>query len=254
MAEIGETILEIRSLRVFYGVHEAVRGVDMDIRRGCVTAIIGSNGAGKTSILNAVSGMVRREGSILFDGRPLSEKAHRVVREGLIQVPEGRKIFAGLTVEENLRAGAYVVHGREVDALLEEQYTLFPRLKERSAQDAGTLSGGEQQMLAICRALMAKPKLLMLDEPSLGLAPVIVNEVFDTILRIKNEGVSIILVEQNAKKSLGISDTAYVVENGCVVMTGTGSELLKNPEVAAAYLGTGRKQGGDSDGSDHKAG
>ena len=244
MAEMSDTILEIRSLRVLYGVHEAVCGVDMDIRRGSITAIIGSNGAGKTSILNAISGMVRREGSIRFNGHPLSEKAHRVVREGLIQVPEGRKIFAGLTVEENLRAGAYVVPAREVDSLLAEQYALFPRLGERRMQDAGTLSGGEQQMLAICRALMSKPKLLMLDEPSLGLAPVIVNEVFENILRIRNEGVSIILVEQNAKKSLSISDAAYVVENGRVVMTGTGKELLRNPEVAAAYLGTGRKQGG----------
>ena len=253
MGDMRDTILEIRSLRVFYGVHEAVRGVDMDIHRGSITAIIGSNGAGKTSILNAISGMIRREGSIRFEGHPLSEKAHRVVREGLIQVPEGRKIFAGLTVEENLLAGAYTVPGRKAEALLDAQYSLFPRLGERRTQDAGTLSGGEQQMLAICRALMARPKLLMLDEPSLGLAPVIVNEVFENILRIRDEGVSIILVEQNAKKSLGIADKAYVIENGRVSMTGTGKELLNNPEVASAYLGTGRKQGGDSYGNHSEA-
>ena len=234
-------ILEIRNLKVFYGVHEAVCGVDMDIAEGTITAIIGSNGAGKTTIINAISGMVKRQGEILYNGKPLSDKANRIVKDGIIQVPEGRKIFAGLTVEENLLAGAYTVKDRrEINRLLEEQYALFPRLRERKKQDAGTLSGGEQQMLAICRGLMGKPRILMLDEPSLGLAPVVVNEVFRNIVRIRDEGITVILVEQNAKKSLGICDRAYVIETGRVVLSGTGSEMLNDPEVAAAYLGSER--------------
>ena len=240
MANI-QNILEIRDLTVCYGIHEAVSGVNMDIAEGKITAIIGSNGAGKTSIINAISGAIPRSGKLTYSCAPLSEKANMVVRQGVIQVPEGRKIFAGLTVEENLMAGAYTVKGnKEVARLLEQQYEMFPRLRERRQQDAGTLSGGEQQMLAICRGLMGKPKVLMLDEPSLGLAPVVVNEVFRNIQRIRDEGVTIILVEQNAKKSLSICDYAYVIENGHVVMSGTGQEMLANPEVAAAYLGSGR--------------
>ncbi len=236
-------ILEIRGLKVFYGVHEAVCGVDMDIAEGSITAIIGSNGAGKSTIINAISGAVKYEGQILCRGEALPTKENRVVRQGVVQVPEGRKIFAGLTVEENLRAGAYTVHGhKEIERLLQEQYEMFPRLGERRQQDAGTLSGGEQQMLAICRGLMAKPKVLMLDEPSLGLAPVIVNDVFRNIQRIRDEGITVILVEQNAKKSLSICDYAYVIETGHVVMSGTGKEMLENPEVAAAYLGSTRNQ------------
>lgn len=236
-------ILEIRGLKVFYGVHEAVCGVDMDIAEGSITAIIGSNGAGKSTIINAISGAVKHEGDILYDGAPLPAKENRVVRQGIVQVPEGRKIFAGLTVEENLRVGAYTVRGhREIERLLQEQYEMFPRLGERRQQDAGTLSGGEQQMLAICRGLMGKPRVLMLDEPSLGLAPVIVNDVFRNIQRIRDEGITVILVEQNAKKSLSICDYAYVIETGRVTMSGTGKEMLQNPEVAAAYLGSTRKQ------------
>ena len=234
-------ILDIRGLKVFYGVHEAVCGVDMQIAEGKITAIIGSNGAGKTTIINAISGAVPREGEILYQGSPISTQASQVVRRGVIQVPEGRKIFAGLSVEENLMVGAYALKDRrKVAKLLEEQYTLFPRLRERRQQDAGTLSGGEQQMLAISRGLMGDPKVLMLDEPSLGLAPVIVNEVFHTIQRIKDEGITVVLVEQNAKKSLSISDYAYVIENGRVTISGTGREMLENPEVAAAYLGSTR--------------
>lgn len=233
-----EYILDIQGLKVFYGAHEAVRGVNMKIAPGTITAIIGSNGAGKTSIINAISGIAKHEGTILYEGKALTDKAHRVVKERVIQVPEGRKIFLGFTVDENLLAGAYSVNSRkEIEKLLEEQYQMFPRLRERRNQDAGTLSGGEQQMLAISRGLMSKPKVLMLDEPSLGLAPVIVKEVFDHIVRIKNEGITIILVEQNAKKSLSICDYAYVIENGCVVMEGTGEEMLDNPQVAVAYLG-----------------
>ena len=237
------TILDIQDLRVFYGIHEAVSSVNMKIEEGTITAIIGSNGAGKTTIINAISGMVARKGSILYAGNPLPESASKVVAQGIVQVPEGRKIFAGLTVEENLRAGAYTVKGKkEIERLLKEQYALFPRLEERRKQDAGTLSGGEQQMLAICRGLMGKPKVLMLDEPSLGLAPVVVNEVFRNIRRIRDAGITVILVEQNAKKSLSIADYAYVIENGRVVTSGTGREMLENPEVAAAYLGSARQK------------
>lgn len=236
-----DTIMQIRGLKVFYGVHEAVCGVDMDIAKGSITAIIGSNGAGKSTIINAISGAVKYEGSITFRGAPLPGKENRIVRQGVVQVPEGRKIFAGLSVEENLRAGAYTVGNRkEIETLLQAQYEMFPRLGERRQQDAGTLSGGEQQMLAICRGLMSKPKILMLDEPSLGLAPVVVNDVFRNIQRIRDEGVTVILVEQNAKKSLSICNYAYVIETGHVVMSGTGEEMLRNPEVAAAYLGSTR--------------
>ena len=235
------TILDIQNLQVTYGIHEAVSGVNMQIEEGKITAIIGSNGAGKTTIINAISGMVPRKGTILYNGKPLPESASKVVSQGVVQVPEGRKIFAGLSVEENLRAGAYTVRGKkEIERLMKEQYEMFPRLDERRKQDAGTLSGGEQQMLAICRGLMGKPKVLMLDEPSLGLAPVVVNEVFRNIQRIKEAGITVILVEQNAKKSLSIADFAYVIENGRVVMSGTGKEMLENPEVAAAYLGSTR--------------
>ncbi len=237
------TILDIRGLTVFYGVHEAVCGVDMQIDEGNITAIIGSNGAGKTTIINAISGTVPHQGEIRYEGGLLPARANRVVRQGIVQVPEGRKIFAGLTVEENLTAGAYTVKNRkEIDRLLQAQYEMFPRLKERRKQDAGTLSGGEQQMLAICRGLMSKPRVLMLDEPSLGLAPVVVNEVFRNIQTICQEGITIILVEQNAKKSLSICHRAYVIETGRVVMSGTGQEMLENPEVASAYLGAARDQ------------
>lgn len=235
-------ILEIRDLSVSYGVHEAVSHVDMDIAQGSITAIIGSNGAGKTTIINAISGMVPRKGRITLNGAPLPEQANRVVKRGIVQVPEGRKIFAGLTVEENLRLGAYTVpSAEETTRLLQEQYELFPRLGERRTQDAGTLSGGEQQMLAICRGLMAKPKVLMLDEPSLGLAPVIVNDVFRTIQKIRDEGITVILVEQNAKRSLSICDYAYVIESGKLFTSGSGQQMLADPRIAAAYLGASRK-------------
>lgn len=235
-------ILQIRDLRINYGVHEAVHGVNMDVAQGKITAIIGSNGAGKTTIINAISGTIRREGSVNFRGQPLTPKAHRVVRLGIVQVPEGRRIFPGLTVEENLMLGAYTVKDRKrINQLLEDQYRIFPRLKERKKQDAGTLSGGEQQMLAISRALMSDPQLLMLDEPSLGLAPVIVEDVFKHIERIRDEGVTVILVEQNAKKTLCVCDYGYVIENGRKVIEGKGAELLANADVNRAYLGAERE-------------
>jgi branched-chain amino acid transport system ATP-binding protein len=233
-------LLEIRNLRVSYGAVEAIHGVDLDIEEKSITAILGSNGAGKTTIINAVSGMLRRSGGIMFGGRPLSPKPDRVVRSGIVQIPEGRKIFPGLTVEENLRLGAYTASVRDLSRLMEEQFALFPRLKERINQDAGTLSGGEQQMLAIARGLMGKPRLLMLDEPSLGLAPIIVKDVFRIIENIRAQGITVMLVEQNAKKSLGICDKSYVIENGKIVLSGTGQELLNNEQIAKAYLGMGR--------------
>lgn len=235
-------ILEIKDLRVLYGSIEAIHGVDLKLEEGKITAIIGSNGAGKTTIINAISGMVHRTGTLTYNGKPLTDKTNRIVQEGIIQVPEGRKIFAGLTVEENLRLGAYALKNqKEVGDLIQKQYCIFPILRERSRQDAGTLSGGEQQMLAIARGLMAKPRILMLDEPSLGLAPIIINAVFEQILAIKDSGVTVLLVEQNAKKSLSICDYAYVIENGHAILEDTGENLLHNEKVAIAYLGTTRE-------------
>jgi len=236
------SILEIKDLRVWYGSLEAIHGVDLKLEEGKITAIIGSNGAGKTTIINAISGMVNRSGTLLYKGNPLTDKTNRIVQQGIIQVPEGRKIFAGLTVEENLRLGAYALKDqKQVIDLIHDQYCLFPILKERKNQDAGTLSGGEQQMLAIARGLMAKPTILMLDEPSLGLAPIIINDVFRNITAIKESGVTILLVEQNAKKSLSICDYAYVIENGHAILEDTGENLLNNEKVAIAYLGTTRE-------------
>lgn len=235
-------ILEIYNMRVSYGVHEAVHGLDMEVEEGKITAIIGSNGAGKTTIINAISGAIKRTGDIQYAGIPLTPKAHHVVRQGIVQVPEGRKIFPGLTVEENLMLGAYAIRDKKrIARLLKDQFQIFPRLEERRKQDAGTLSGGEQQMLAISRGLMGAPKVLMLDEPSLGLAPVIVEDVFRHIQRIRDEGITIILVEQNAKKSLCICDYGYVIENGRKVIEGKGQELLSNADVNRAYLGADRE-------------
>jgi len=237
------SLLEIKNLHAYYGSVEAIHGVTMTAERGKITVIIGSNGAGKTTIINSVSGMVKRDDSIFYNDKPLTQKPHKVAAAGITQVPEGRQVFVGMTVEENLRIGAYLIHShKEVHKLIDEQYEMFPRLRERRKQDAGTLSGGEQQMLAIGRGMMSRPKVLLLDEPSLGLAPLIVAEVFSSIQRIRDSNVTIVLVEQNAKKSLAICDYAYVIENGNLVHEGTGAELLENNEIAAAYLGTGDTQ------------
>lgn len=230
-------ILEIRNLFVSYGYIEALHGIDLDVEEGKITAILGSNGAGKTTMINSISGIVKYSGSITFEGEKLPTASNKVVHKGIVQVPEGRRIFAGLSVEENLRLGAFRLKGKTLQSDIEEQYELFPRLKERRTQDAGTLSGGEQQMLAISRGLMAKPRILMLDEPSLGLAPVIVNEVFKIIEDIRSRGTTVLLVEQNANKSLAICDYAYILETGNVFKQGLGSELLSDSEIAAAYLG-----------------
>jgi branched-chain amino acid transport system ATP-binding protein len=238
------SFLELDAVKVSYGMVQALHGVSLQIEEGKVTSIIGSNGAGKTTIINAISAMVPYDGEIRFDGKSLLRKSNQVVKKGLVQVPEGRKVFAGLSVEENLLVGAYSLSDRkEIPFLLDKQYSLFPRLEERKRQDAGTLSGGEQQMLVICRALMAKPQLLMLDEPSLGLAPIVVHEVFETIQRIRDEGTTILLVEQNANKSLCISDYGYVIENGKIILEGKGMDLLSNTKVAEAYLGGKRRNG-----------
>ena len=233
------SILEISNLTAAYGQNKVLHGIDARVEEGQIVAIIGSNGAGKSTLLNSISGLVKWQGKILFDGAPLPARSHKIVEKRVIQVPEGRRVFAGISVEENLRVGAYCLSNkREIEELLEKQYAMFPVLRDRRAQDAGTLSGGEQQMMAICRALMGKPRLLLLDEPSLGLAPLIVDFVFETIQKIRDTGVTVLLVEQNANRSLEIADYAYVMENGRITLEGTGREVLENPCVKEAYLGT----------------
>ncbi len=230
-------MLTIRDLSVNYGSVVALQAVSMDVAEGKITALIGANGAGKTTMLNTISGLVRpKSGTVELDGRRLPREPHRIVGRGVVQVPEGRRIFAGLSVKENLRIGAYRSQ-EDMSSRTEEMFELFPRLAERKDQQGGTLSGGEQQMLAICRGLMAQPKVLLLDEPSLGLAPVLVNEVFDLVERISSMGITVLLVEQNAQQALTVADRAYVLETGSVVLTGRGPELLEDPLVRSAYLG-----------------
>ena len=234
-------MLSVEGLVVAYGAVEALHGVDLEVREGEIVTLIGANGAGKTTTLRAVSGLVPpRAGRITLFGDPLARvPAHRLVRRGMCHVPEGRRIFAGLTVRENLDLGAYTVRGRaELERRLERVLALFPRLRERLAQAGGTLSGGEQQMLAIGRALMARPRLLLLDEPSLGLAPILVQEIFREIGRInREEGTAILLVEQNATMALSLASRGYVLETGRVVLSGPCASLLADPAVRAAYLG-----------------
>ncbi|MCR4942662.1 MAG: ABC transporter ATP-binding protein [Campylobacter sp.] len=230
-------MISVRNLHVKYGVIEAVRGINFEVGTGEIVSILGSNGAGKTSTLNALINSVKRSGEINFLGYDTRRHlTHSLVKLGISLVPEGRRVFVNLSVEENLRIGAFN-NDENYEHLKDTMYELFPRLKDKRYQLAGTLSGGEAQMLAISRALMSEPKLLMLDEPSLGLAPKIVGEVFDIIIRLKNEGITILLVEQNAYGALKISDRAYVLENGHIVMHGTGSELIANPEIKKKYLG-----------------
>lgn len=237
------SILELKGLRVSYGNVEVIHGIDMAFKQEAITAIIGSNGAGKTTLINTISGILPYSGEILYEGKAIEKKANRIVKSGIVQVPEGRKVFAGLSVEENLRLGAYsVAGGQREQALFEAQYDLFPRLRERKNQDAGTLSGGEQQMLAIARGLMARPRILMLDEPSLGLAPIIVNDVFAIIKQVAEQGITVILVEQNANMSLNVCDYAYVLENGEVVLSGDGNEVAGNARIKQAYLGIKKKE------------
>jgi branched-chain amino acid transport system ATP-binding protein len=235
-------MLRIEDLRVNYGAIQAVKGISFEVADKELVALIGSNGAGKSTTLKTISGIVRPSGgSIFYHGEDLIRKpTHQIVSSGIVQAPEGRQIFGTLTARENLMLGAIARSDRENFAAdLNMVFDLFPILRERIAQRAGTLSGGEQQMLAIARALMGKPKLLLLDEPSLGLAPLIVNRIFDVIRRLKESGVTILLVEQNARKALAIADRAYVLETGQIGLSGPAAELARNPAVEQAYLGGG---------------
>ncbi len=232
-------MLKVNDINVYYGAIHAIKGVSFEVNAGEVVTLIGANGAGKSTILNTVCGLLHsRTGSIEFLGKPLGgTPAHKIVEQGLAHVPEGRRIFLQMTVEENLEMGAYTQPRSTIDPNLERVYDQFPRLKERRKQIAGTLSGGEQQMLAMGRGLMSSPKLLMLDEPSMGLAPILVEQIFDIIKRLHEKGTTILLVEQNAQMALSVADRGYVLETGKIVATGTGQELLRNAAVKKAYLG-----------------
>lgn len=232
-------MLKVEDINVYYGSIHAVRGVSFEVNEGEIVTLIGANGAGKSTSLNTVSGLLpAKSGKIEFLGRDLHGIApHRIVGLGLTQVPEGRRVFSQMTVEENLDMGAYTRPAGEVKDSMADVYDRFPRLKERRRQLAGTLSGGEQQMLAMGRALMSHPKLLMLDEPSMGLAPILVDQIFDIIKELHASGVTILLVEQNARMALSIADRAYVLETGKVALSGTGAELMASDKVREAYLG-----------------
>ncbi len=233
-------MLKIQDLKVSYGMIEAIQGVSFEINDGEIVALIGANGAGKTTIMHTISGLLKpQSGTIYLDDVDLTKTpADKIVKLGLAQVPERRRVFSQQTVEENLELGAYTrKDAKEISETMEKIYTSFPRLKERRKQLAGTLSGGEQQMLAMGRALMAKPKILLLDEPSMGLSPLLVKEIFHIIKEINNNGTTVLLVEQNAKMALGIANRAYVLENGKIALSGTGEELANSPQVKKAYLG-----------------
>lgn len=233
-------MLEVKDLEVFYGVIQAIKGISFEVNEGEIIALIGANGAGKTTILESISGLLTpQRGSIQFDGKELvKDSAHKIVTYGMAHVPEGRRIFANQTVYENLKLGAYTCNNKnEIEEILQKVYESFPRLKERNKQLAGTLSGGEQQMLAIGRALMSSPRIVLMDEPSMGLSPILVNEVFEIIDNINNSGTTVLLVEQNAKKALSIADRAYVLETGNVVLEGSAKKLLDDDSVKKAYLG-----------------
>jgi len=237
---MSEELLALQDVDVHYGAIHALKGVSFKVSKGEIVTLIGANGAGKTTTLRAISGMLRpSNGQISYETTPIAGlKPHRLVARGLCHAPEGRGIFPNLTVTENLQLGAFL--RRDADGIakdIDRGFTLFPRLKERRTQMAGTLSGGEQQMLAIARALMAKPRLLLLDEPSLGLAPTVVETIFNIIQEINRQGVTILLVEQNAHLALGIANHGYVLETGTVVQSGTGADLLRSPEIRKAYLG-----------------
>ncbi|HYS83113.1 MAG TPA: ABC transporter ATP-binding protein [Anaeromyxobacteraceae bacterium] len=232
-------MLKIEDLHVYYGKIHALKGVAFEVRRGEIVTLLGNNGAGKTTTLKSISGLLApRRGRIMLEDRPLSGvPAHEVVMRGIAHVPEGRRIFNRLTVRENLMMGAYRRNDHDVGADMERVLALFPVLRERSAQVGGTLSGGEQQMLAIGRALMARPRLLLLDEPSMGLSPVIVEKIFETVVDINRQGTTVLLVEQNAAMALAVAHRGYVLETGTIALTGTAAELAENPAVRRAYLG-----------------
>ena len=235
------SMLKVKDLKVNYGGIEALKGISFDVEQGQIVTLIGANGAGKSTTLRAISGLVKTaSGAINFLGRDIIPfNAQQVVAEGIAMVPEGRRVFDNLTVKENLKIGAYLRKDRdEIESGIEDIYQRFPRLKEREWQLAGTLSGGEQQMLAVGRAMMARPKLLMMDEPSLGLAPLVVRDIFAIIRELKSEGITILLIEQNANAALRCADQAYVLETGRITMSGTGAELLADQRVRDAYLGS----------------
>ncbi len=236
---MSEEVLQIKDLQINYGGIEAVRGISFNVKAGEIVTLIGANGAGKSSTLRAISGLIKpKAGTVTFEGEDITGRdSNAIVSKGLMMVPEGRRIFPNLTVLENLKIGAYL-RKDDLEADLEMVYGYFPRLKERSWQAGGTLSGGEQQMLAVGRALMGRPRLLMMDEPSLGLAPIVVQGIFDIIRRIHEAGTTVLLIEQNANMALHVADRAYVLENGKISMEGTGAELLEDPKVKAAYLGS----------------
>ena len=230
-------MLKVNDLCVYYGLIKAVKGIDFTVKDGQIVSLIGSNGAGKTSTLASIVSDVKKTGEVFYDGYNISKHpTHKVIKDGIALVPEGRRVFINLTVEENLRMGAYN-NDERYEELRDHMYTLFPRLVDKKYQLAGTMSGGEQQMLAIARALMSSPKLLMLDEPSLGLAPKIIGELFETITKLKEDGITILLVEQNAFAALEISDYAYVLENGEIVMHDVAKNLIKSDEIRKKYLG-----------------
>ena len=233
-------MLEVKDLNVHYGVIHALKGISMEVREGEIVALIGANGAGKTTLLHAISGIQKKSGGdILFEGESLNKAgARKIVSLGITQVPEGRRIFSGMSVYENLMMGAFLRRDKEgIKADLKNIYSRFPILEKRSTQDASTLSGGEQQMLAMGRALMSAPKLMMLDEPSMGLAPILVEQIFDIIRELHAAGTTILLVEQNAQAALSVADRAYVLETGRITLSGTGKELMASDAVRKAYLG-----------------
>ena len=240
MAGTGKILLEAQDLRVNYGAIAALSGFSLKLMEGEIVSVIGANGAGKSTFMNALMGMVKLAGgTILLDSYPLSTRTWKAVQGGLSLVPEGRRVFAPLTVEENLRIGAFTRQEADIQEDFDWVFSLFPRLKERLGQYAGTLSGGEQQMLAIARALMARPRVLLLDEPSLGLAPIVIRDIFKELRRINEQGVSILLVEQNAKQALLLSHRAYVLQTGRLLKEGNSRDLLQDPDIRAAYLGQG---------------
>lgn len=233
-------MLEVKNLEVYYGVIQAIKGISFEVNEGEVIALIGANGAGKTTTLQTITGMLQpKAGEIIFEGKDISKiPGHKIVSMGMAHVPEGRRVFANLSVYENLKLGAYTRKDKnEIAQSLEMVYESFPRLKERRNQSAGTLSGGEQQMLAMGRALMSKPRIILMDEPSMGLSPIFVNEIFDIIQAVSESGTTVLLVEQNAKKALSIADRAYVLETGKITMSGNAKDLLEDEAVKKAYLG-----------------
>ena len=233
-------MLEVKDLEVYYGVIQAIKGISFEVNKGEVIALIGANGAGKTTTLHTITGLISpKKGHVIFEGKDITKvPAHEIVSMGMAHVPEGRRVFAELSVYENLRMGAYTRKDKsEIEESLANVYKRFPRLEERKNQMAGTLSGGEQQMLAMGRALMSKPKIILMDEPSMGLSPILVNEIFDIIRAVSESGTTVLLVEQNAKKALAIADRAYVLETGKIVLEGNAKDLLEDDSIKKAYLG-----------------